>query len=106
MRGPIADGGASVRGDGRVDRDLAQEFSFGVEDLNAAIAAVGDVNVVMRIDADVVRSVELAGLIAWLAPGFEPDAIPVGFGDAGIDVAVADVGVAGGVPSRSPKPYR
>src|SRR5260370_34003088 len=54
----------------------------------------------MRMDADVVRSVELAGLIAWLAPGFEPDAIPVGLGDAGIDVAVADVGVAGGVPSH------
>src|SRR5712692_7554190 len=67
---------------------------------SAEIGAVGDVDVVVRVDANVVGSVELAGLIAGLAPGFEPDAVLVGLGDAGIDVAVADVGVAGGVPSH------
>jgi hypothetical protein len=98
LRGAIADGGTRVGADGEVDRDLAQEFSVGVEDLNAAIAAVGDVDVVVRVDADVVGRVELAGLVAGLTPGFEPDTVFVGLGDAGIDVAVADVGVTGGIP--------
>jgi len=40
---------------------LAKEFSIDVEDLDAAVAAIGDVNVVVRIDGDAVRSVELAG---------------------------------------------
>ena len=98
LRRSIADGGTRVGADREVDRDLPQEFSIGVEDLNAAIAAVGDVDVIVRVDADVVRGVELAGLIAGLTPGFEPDTVFVGFGDAGIDVAVADVGVTGGIP--------
>jgi hypothetical protein len=100
LRGTIADGGTRVGADGEIDRDLAEEFSIGVEDLDAAIAAVGDVDIVVRVDANVVRGVELAGLIAGLAPGFEPDTVFVGLGDAGIDVAVADVGVAGGVPGH------
>src|SRR5258708_1271267 len=45
------------------------------------------------------RSIELAGLIARFAPGLEPVAVLVDFGDARIDVAIADVGVASGVPS-------
>ena len=77
---------------------MAKEFSIGVEDLDAAVAAIGDVNVVVRIDGDTVRGVELAGLVAWFAPGLEPVPVLVDFGDARIDVAVADVGVACRVP--------
>ena len=46
------------------------------------------------------RGVELAGLVAGLAEGLEPVAVLVDLGDARIDVAVADVGVAGGVPGH------
>ncbi len=100
LRGAIADGGARVGADRHVDRDLAQDFPVGVKDLNAAIATVGDVDVVVRVDSDVVGRVELAGLVAGLSPGFEPDTVFVGFGYARIDVAVADVGVAGRIPSH------
>jgi len=77
---------------------LAKEFSIDVEDLDAAVAAIGDVNVVVPIDGDAVRSVELAGLVAGFTPEPEPVAVFVDFGDARIDVAVADVGVACRVP--------
>src|SRR5882762_8168122 len=101
VRGGLgADGGASVGGSGNIDGDLAEEFSIGVEYLDAAIAAIGDVDIVLCVDGDAVRNVELAGLVAGFAPGFEPNAVLVGFGDAGIDIAVADISVAGGVPSH------
>src|SRR6266851_4488289 len=96
--GLVADGGASIGIDGNIDGDDAKEFSISIEDLDAAVAAVRDVNIVVRIDRDAVRGVELAGLVAGFAPGFEPVAVLVDFGDAGIHVAVADVGVAGSVP--------
>ena len=88
----------STGGSGDVDGDLAEKFSVGLEDLDAAIAAVGDVDIILRVDGDAVRGVEPAGLVAGFAKRFEPVAIFVGFGDAGIDVAVADVGVAGCIP--------
>src|SRR5882672_6595839 len=56
-----ADGGASVGGSGDVNRDLAKVFSFGVENLDAAIAAIGDIDIVLCVDGDAVRDVELAG---------------------------------------------
>src|ERR1700674_4353795 len=96
--GLVADGGAGVGIDGNIDGELAKEFSIGVENLYAAVATIGDVNVVARIDGDAVRSVELAGLVAGLAPGLEPVAVLVDFGDARIDIAVADVGIACRVP--------
>ncbi len=69
LRRAIADGGTRAGADRSVDRDLAQEFSIGVEDLNAAITAVGDINIVTRVYTDIVRRVDLAGLIAGLASG-------------------------------------
>src|SRR5260370_23279577 len=78
--------------------DAQNNVSVGVESLDGAVAAIGDVNIVLRVDSDAVRDVELAGLIAGLAPGFEPVAVLVNFGDAGVDVAVADVRVAAGIP--------
>src|SRR5260370_3556550 len=98
--GLIAYSGAGFGGSGNVDGDLAEEFPVGVEDLDAAIAAIGDVDIVLRVDGDAVRRVELAGLVAGLAPGLEPVAVLIGFADARIDVAIADVGIAGGIPSH------
>src|SRR5712664_3607128 len=96
--GLVADGGAGVGIDGTIYGDDAKEFSIGVEDLDAAIAAIGDVNVIARIDGDAMRCVELTGLIAGFAPGLEPVSVFVDFCDARIDVAVSDVGAASGVP--------
>src|SRR6266403_1064157 len=62
--GLVADCGAGGGGNGNVNGDLAEEFSVGVEDLDAAVAAVGDVDIVLRVGGDAVRSVELAGLVA------------------------------------------
>src|SRR2546425_4760381 len=96
--GLVADSGASIGGRGDIDGEFAKEFSVRIENLDAVVAAVGDVNIVLRVDSDAVRSAELAGLIARFAPGPEPVAVLVDLGDARIDVAVADVSVAGGIP--------
>jgi hypothetical protein len=100
LRRARADRWASIAWRGDIDRDLAEKFSVGVKDLDAAIAAVSDVDVVVRVDADVVRRIKLAGLIARLTPGLEPDAVLVSFGHARIHVAIADVSVTSGIPSH------
>src|SRR6266566_1295108 len=51
-RGFVADGGASVGRSGNIDGDLAEELSIGVEDLDAPVAADGDVDVVARVDGN------------------------------------------------------
>src|ERR1035441_7837993 len=83
-----------------VDGELTLEIAVAVEYLNAVIAAVGDVDVALGVGRDRMRRVELAGTFAAVAPRFEPVAVLVDLGDARIDVAVADEGVAGGVESR------
>jgi len=98
-RGLVADGRVGVGVDGDINGDLAEEFSVAVENLYAAVAAIGDVDVALRVECDAVRRVQLARLVAGFAPGLEPIAVLVHFGDARIDIAVADVGVASGVPS-------
>ena len=40
-----------------------QELAVAIEHLDAAVVAVGDVDVVLAVDADVVRRVELAGIL-------------------------------------------
>src|SRR5712691_12626291 len=47
--GFVANGGASVGGNRTSDGDLAEELPIGVEDLDAPVAAVGDVDVVGRV---------------------------------------------------------
>src|SRR5712692_457454 len=96
--GLAADGGAGIRRNEYVNGELAEEFSGGVENLDAAIATVSDVNIVLRIHSNAVRGVELAGLSAGFAPGHQPVAVFICLRDARIDVAVADVRVSGGVP--------
>ena len=63
----------------------------------APVAAVSDVDVSLGVGRDAVRSVELPGLVAWFTEGHEPFAILIDLGDARVDVAVADVRVAGRV---------
>ena len=89
---PIAGRASGV--DRYVDLHDAQEFAVAIEDLNPAIAAIRHVDVALRIGGDIVRRVELAGLVAAVAPGFDPVAVLVGLGDARIDVAVADENIA------------
>jgi hypothetical protein len=68
--GFVADGGAGIGGSGDVDGDLAEKFSFAIENLDAAIAAVGDVDIILCVDGNAVRGVELAGLVTGFAKGF------------------------------------
>ena len=51
-----------------VDADLAQQVAFAVEHLDAAVAAVGDVDIALRVGGDAMRRVELARLVAAVAP--------------------------------------
>src|SRR5262249_19781764 len=88
--GVVADRGLRLRIVGHVDSDLAQEGSLAVEHLDAAVAAVGDVEVALRVRGDRMRRVELAGLGTAVAPGLHPVAVLVDLGDARVDVAVAD----------------
>src|SRR5262249_46913159 len=96
----VADGRAGVGGSGHVNGELAKEFSGSVEDLNAAVAAGSDVNVIVRVPRDTMRDVELALLRARLAQGHQPVALLVYVGDTRIYVAVADVRVPGRVPGH------
>src|SRR5437899_2120507 len=89
--GLVADSGAGIRGNGYVNRELADKFPGSVEDLDAAVAAVGDINVVLCIHCNAVRSVELAGLSTGFAPRHQPVAVFIYFRDARIDIPVADV---------------
>ena len=71
-----------------------EEFAGGVEDLDALVLAVGDVDVAFRVEADGVGQVELALAGPLAAPGEEKLAGPVELHDAGVAVAVGDVDVA------------
>src|SRR5438876_1255677 len=96
--GPVADRRTRRRIVRHIDPYLAQERAVAIEDLDAAIAAVGYIDVAPGIRGDAMRRMKLAGLAAAVAPRLEPVAAAVDLRDAGVDVAVADVGVAGGIP--------
>jgi hypothetical protein len=51
-----------------IDGELAQEFAVAVEYLNPVIAAIGDIDIAVGVGRDRMRGVELAGLLAALAP--------------------------------------
>src|SRR5579871_5520563 len=77
-----------------IDGELAQELAFGVEDLNAPIGAVADINIVVAVDGDRMRQVELTRAIALCPPLLHPIAVLVELGDARVDVAIRNVDVA------------
>src|SRR6185437_4902380 len=97
--GPGADRGARIGRSGNVNGDLAQKISVAIEYLDAPITTIGDVDISLRIDCDAVRRVELSGAIAGSSPGFQPIAVFIHFGYAGIDVAVAYIGISLRIPS-------
>src|SRR5467141_3858990 len=49
------------------DLDLAEVFSVAVEHFDARIAAIGDVDVSLRVRGDAMRRIELSRLVAGLA---------------------------------------
>src|SRR6266404_3067217 len=87
----IADG--SPRGVA-IERHVDLEFPQ-----NSTVAAIADVDIPLGIGRDRMRCVELTRLVAALAPGLQPIAVLVDFSDARVDVAIADVGISGRVPS-------
>src|SRR5882757_3506613 len=56
------DSGCIIKG--HIDFYLAKVLAFAIEDLDAGIAAVRDVNISLGIGSDAVRSVELSGAVA------------------------------------------
>ena len=98
--GFVADHHAGIGRHRHIDGDLAQELAVAVEHLDAPVAAVGDIDIALGVGADAVRRAELARLAAAVAPGLHPVAVLVDLGDARIDVAVADIGVARRVPGH------
>ena len=94
----VADCRPGIRLDGHVNHDLAQKFSLAIEYLNTTIATVSNIDISLRIHGDAVRSIDLTGLVTGFAPRLEPVPFLVDFGDSGIDVTVADLTVARGIP--------
>src|SRR3954468_5638746 len=79
--------------------DLRLEGAVVVEDLDAVVVAVGDIDIALRVDRDAADVVELALSAALLAPALHELAVFVEFGDARIALAVGDENIALGVPS-------
>jgi hypothetical protein len=50
---------------------LAQEFAVAGKNLDAVIAGIGHVDIVVRVDAEALRAAEFAGLVAQFSPGAE-----------------------------------
>ena len=86
-------------------RDLRLEHAGVVEDLDALVPLVGDVDVAGRVDGDRVRRVELPRLRSARAPRREESAVLVELRDARVGaVAVGDEDVALGVPGHVARP--
>src|SRR6185312_12344967 len=69
-------------------------FAVAVEHLHAMVLAIGDIDPAIGVGRDVVHDVELPGIAARLAPGFQQLAVGRIFVHAGIAVAVGDVDLA------------
>src|SRR5207247_11157064 len=67
----VAERRTGVRINWHVDGDLAQELALVVEHLDAAVTAVRHVDAPLRVLRNAMRSVELSGAVAVLAPRIE-----------------------------------
>jgi hypothetical protein len=56
----VANRGSYIWRDGNIDSNLAEEFTISVEYLNAMISAVRYINIVLRVNSNAVRGVELS----------------------------------------------
>ncbi len=81
-----------------VDRELPLKVAVRVEHLDAAVAAVGDVDVAAVVAGDRMQNVELSLPRPALAPRFHPASGLVDLHDARVVVAVGDEDVAVRVP--------
>lgn len=86
--------GSDVHSIGGKAAEEADEFSILIEDLDAIVLAVADVDEPFGIDADGVREIELGFAGPLFAPGEFEFPISIGADDAGIAVAVGDEDVA------------
>src|SRR5205814_6040066 len=75
MIGFVANRGPCIWRDGDVDNDLAQEFTISVKYLNSMISAVCDINIVLRVNSEAVRGVELTGFVPRFTPRLQPIAV-------------------------------
>src|ERR1700689_4029969 len=98
--GKVADGNRTIRRCGYIDLDRVEQLARGIEDLDADVAAIRNINAILQIDRDGMQIVELTGSGSGLAPGSNPVAVLVVFGDSRIDVAITDVNVVAGIPGR------
>ena len=64
----VANRGSCIWRDGNIDSDLAEEFTISVEHLNAMISPVRYINIVLRVNSDAVRGIELTWLVPWFTP--------------------------------------
>src|SRR5262249_27264047 len=76
--------------------ELREELAVGVEDLDAVVLAVADVDAALFVEADGVRQVELALALALLTPLLQQLALFRELQHPRVAVAVGDVEVAGG----------
>ena len=74
--------GKAERPGGRREIPDRLAISFGVEGLNPAVAAIGDVDDVVVVDDETVWCVEIARLTAALTPGLHEIPVLVVLGDA------------------------
>src|ERR1043166_955226 len=107
-RRPVAEHRMAALVVGRVEEQEVLEVAVGVEHLDAPVAAVGDVDVVVAIDGDVVRVADHAGVLVRMVaaaaertPRLHPVAALVELGDARVHVAVADVDVVLRIPRHA-----
>ena len=100
MIGFIANRSPCIWWDGYIDHDLAQEFTVSVKYLNSMIPAVGDIDIVLRVNSDAVRSVELTRLVPWFTPRLQPIAILIDLGNSRVYVPITYISVARGIPSH------
>jgi len=94
----VANRGSCIRRDGDIDNDLAKEFAISIEYLNAMISAVRYINIVLGINRNAMRCGELTWLVSRFTPRLQPIAIFIDLGNSRIDVTVADISIAGGIP--------
>ena len=90
---------------GGVQQDEPLEVAVGVEHLDAPVIPIGDVDIVLSIDGDIVRRVERSGVLGCMsaagaahAPALHPVAVLVEFRHARVAIAVADEDVVARIP--------
>ena len=83
-----------------VDLDNPLDVPAGIHHLDASVAPIGDVDVVVRVRGDGMQGAKLTRLGAEAAEGINPVTVLVYFGDARVYVAVADVSISSLIPGN------